>query len=268
MDDMSHRAGRLPGSPVLAWSVALFLLLPLTVIIPVSLTDRHYLSFPEEGISLAHYLQLLTSDAWLGSIGQSLIIASFSALGAVVFGTLCAIGCWRLSPGWAGAIRFLMLVPIIVPNVVYALGLYRFWVDLRLVDTYLGVIIAHVVTGIPFVVIIVGAALSGFDPRLEQAALSLGASTVQTLRRVIIPAILPGIGSGAIFAFIHSWDELVLVLFIASRRIITLPRRFWDGIQENLDPTMAAAAVCLSLLTIGLLLLNMRLTRNSRATER
>lgn len=264
MSDLSHRSARLPGSPVIAWSVALFLLLPLTVVIPVSLTDRHYLSFPEQGLSLAHYIRLFTSEAWLGSIGQSLIIATSSAALSVILGTLCAVGCWRLNPGWAGAIRFLMLIPIIVPNIVYALGLYRFWVDLRLVDTYLGVIIAHVVTGIPFVVILVGASLSGFDPRLEQAALSLGASTPQALRRVVLPAIAPGIGSAAIFAFIHSWDELVLVLFIASRRIITLPRRFWDGIQENLDPTMAAAATCLSVLTIGLLILNSRLTRSKR----
>ena len=157
-----------------------------------------------------------------------------------------------------------MLVPITVPTVVYALGLFRFWVDLRLVDTYTGVIIAHGVMGIIYVVIIVGASLAGFDPRLEQAAYSLGASTLQVLRRVILPAITPGVASGAIFAFIHSWDELILVLFIASRRVVTLPRRFWDGIHENLDPAMAAAAVLLSILTILLLVLNRYFNREER----
>lgn len=264
MSEIDLRSSRVPFSPVLAWSVVLFLLLPLTVVIPVSLTDRSYLSFPQESLSLRHYLALVGSPDWLGSIGQSLLIALGSTAIATVLGTLCAIGCWRIGGAKVELIRFLMLMPAIVPNVVYALGLYRFWVDLRLVDTYLGVIIAHAVTGVPYVVIIVSAALSGFDARLEQASLSLGASTLQTLRAVILPAIAPGVASGAIFAFIHSWDELVLVLFIASRRIVTLPRRFWDGIQENLDPTMAAAAVCLSIATIGLLALNMRLNRNGK----
>ncbi|MEC9433617.1 MAG: ABC transporter permease [Pseudomonadota bacterium] len=264
MSEIDLKSARVPGSPVLAWSVVLFLLLPLTVVIPVSLTDKTYLSFPEEALSLQHYAKLATSEAWLGSIGQSLVIALGSTAIAVTLGTLCAIGCWRIGGARIELIRFLMLMPVIVPNVVYALGLYRFWVDLRLVDTYLGVIIAHAVTGVPYVVIIVTASLSGFDPRLEQASMSLGASAWQTLRAVILPAIWPGIASGGIFAFIHSWDELVLVLFIASRRIVTLPRRFWDGIQENLDPTMAAAAVCLSIATIGLLALNMRLTRGGK----
>lgn len=265
MDETSHPAGRLPGSPVLAWTVVLFLMLPLTVVLPVSLTDRTYLSFPEHAPSLQYYFRFLTSADWLVSIGQSLLIAAASTLIAVVAGTLCAIGCWRLGNGWASMVRFLMLIPIIVPTIVYALGLYRFWVSFGLIDTYAGVIIAHAVTGIPYVVIIVSASLSGFDARLEKASLSLGASAAQTLRWVVLPGILPGIFSGAIFAFIHSWDELVLVLFIASRRIITLPRRFWDGIQENLDPTMAAAAVLLSLLTIGLLSLNLWLARKGGA---
>ena len=264
MEDKNHASGRLPGSSLAAWLVILFLLLPLTVVVPVSLTDRSYLSFPQEALSLQHYATLLSSSSWRSSIFQSLVIALGATGIAVSAGTLCAIGCWRLGSGLSQLVRFLMLLPIIVPSVVYALGLYRFWVDLKLIDSYAGVIIAHAVTGIPYVVIIVSAALAGFDARLEQAAQSLGASSVQTLRRVILPGILPGIASGAIFAFIHSWDELVLVLFIASRRIVTLPRRFWDGIQENLDPAMAAAAVLLCLLTTVLLILNTRLGRQAK----
>ncbi len=156
------------------------------------------------------------------------------------------------------AVRALMLIPMIVPTIVYALGLYRFWIRLGLLDTYLGVIIAHAVTGIPYVVILVSTALAGFDPRLEQAARNLGASPVQTLRRVIVPSIVPGIVSAAIFAFIHSWDELVIVLFIASRAVFTLPRRIWDGINERLDPTMAAVATVLVLVTVALLIVNLR----------
>jgi putative spermidine/putrescine transport system permease protein len=150
---------------------------------------------------------------------------------------------------------------VVVPTIVYALGLYRFWIDLKLLDTYTGIILAHGVTGIPYVVVIVSTALAGFDLRLEQASRSLGAGMVETLRRVILPVIRPAVISGAIFAFIHSWDELVIVLFIASRAVFTLPRRIWDGINDHLDPTMAAVASVLIVLTAALLLVDLWLRR-------
>lgn len=240
----------------MAWAIICFLVLPITVVFAVSVTDRHYLSLPSEGISFQYYGNLLSSREWLSSIGQSFIIACVSTLIAGVAGTLCAIGCWRLSNRTSDAIRLLMLVPIMVPTIVYALGIYQFWIDLRLLDTYTGVIIAHAVTGIPYVVITVSTALAGFDQRLEQASLNLGASMEQTLRLVIIPNIMPGIASGLIFAFIHSWDELVIVLFVAGRGVFTLPRRMWDGINEHLDPTMAAVAAVLILLTVCLLFID------------
>ncbi|WP_230533984.1 ABC transporter permease [Microvirga roseola] len=233
-----------------------FLVLPITVVFAVSVTDKHYLSLPSEGVSFQYYTNLLTSREWLGSIGQSFIIACVSTLIAGAAGTLCAIGCWRLSNRASEAIRLLMLVPIMVPTIVYALGVYQFWIDLRLLDTYTGVIIAHAVTGVPYVVITVSTALAGFDQRLEQASLNLGANMEQTLRLVIIPNIMPGIASGLIFAFIHSWDELVIALFVAGRGVFTLPRRMWDGINEHLDPTMAAVAAVLILLTVGLLFID------------
>lgn len=245
----------------LGWLVICFLVLPITIVFPVSLTDRRYLSLPQDGISFEHYANLLGSREWLTSIGQSFYIGIFSTVIAVAAGTLCAIGCWRLSSRASELVRALMLVPIIVPTIVYALGVYRFWVDFRLLDTYTGVIVVHAVTGIPYVVITVSTALAGFDARLEQAARSLGASTWQTLRRVLLPGILPGLVSGAIFAFIHSWDELVVVLFIASRAVFTLPRRIWDGINEHLDPTMAAVAVILVLLTVVLLTVDLKVRR-------
>jgi len=158
-----------------------------------------------------------------------------------------------------------MLLPIVVPTIVYALGIYRFWVDLRLLDTYTGVILVHAVTGIPYVVVTVSTALAGFDPRLEQAARNLGASQLQALRRVVLPSIMPGVVSGAIFAFIHSWDELVIVLFIASRAVFTLPRRIWDGINEHLDPTMAAVATIMIVLTGLLLVLDLRMRRKKES---
>ncbi|MGL4290919.1 MAG: ABC transporter permease [Phreatobacter sp.] len=240
----------------MAWAIICFLVLPISIVFAVSVTDRTYLSLPQDGMSLQYFRNLLTSREWLSSILHSLIIAVASTAIAAVAGTLCAIGCWRLSNRASNVIRLIMLMPIMVPTIVYALGIYQFWIDLRLIDTYTGVIIAHAVTGLPYVVITVSTALAGFDPRLEQAALNLGASMGQTLRLVIIPNILPGVISGVIFAFIHSWDELVIVLFIAGRGVFTLPRRMWDGINEHLDPTMAAVAAVLVLITLALLFID------------
>jgi len=249
-----------------AWAVICFLVLPITVVFAVSVTDRSYLSLPQDGISFQYYRNLFTSGPWLGSILQSLVIAVVSTAIAVVAGTLCAIGCWRLGTRLADFVRMLMLVPIMVPTIVYALGIYQFWIDLRLIDSLLGLIIAHAVTGLPYVVITVSTALAGFDPRLEQASLNLGASMAQTLRLVIIPNIKPGIASGLIFAFIHSWDEIVIALFIAGRGVFTLPRRMWDGINEELDPTIAAVAAVLVLITVVLLVAELWLRARRQAS--
>ncbi len=246
-------------SKAAAWAVLLFLLLPITIVLPVSLTDQRYLSLPQHELSLQHYARLLTSDAWHSSIGQSLLIATISAAVATTLGTLCAIGCWRVGTRTARAVAGLMLVPLIVPSIVYALGLYRTYAWLGLLDTLPGVILAHSVTGLPYVVILVSTALAGIDPRLEPAARSLGAAPHQVLARILLPLVRPSVLSGALLAFIHSWDELVLVLFIAGRRVFTLPRRMWDGINDKLDPTLAAVAVLLVLVSATLLWLDLRL---------
>ncbi len=259
----NHRPGR--WTIAAAWAVALYLLLPISIVIPVSMTDQRFLSLPQETLSLRHYATVLSSPEWLHSIWQSFLIAIAATAIAVTAGTLCAIGCWRLSRRSTELIRALMLLPIIIPSIVYAIGLYRYFAKLDLLDRFLGVALAHGVTGIPYVVITVSTALAAFDPRLEQAARGMGASLGQTLRWVILPRIAPGIVSGGIFAFIHSWDELVMVLFIASRDVFTLPRRIWDGINENLDPAMAAVAVLLVVFTMLLLLLDLALRKRRDA---
>jgi putative spermidine/putrescine transport system permease protein len=253
-----------PFARGIAWTTILYLLLPIAIVLPVSLTDQRFLSLPQETLSLRHYANLFGSPAWRDSILQSAGIAIGSTLLAVAAGTACALGCWRISRRSTDLIRGLMLLPIIIPSVVYGVGLYRYFGKLDLLDRFWGVVLAHGVTGIPYVVITVSTALAAFDPRLEQAARGMGASLTQTLRWVILPRIMPGMLSGAIFAFIHSWDELVVVLFISSRSVYTLPRRIWNGINENLDPTMAAVAVMLIVLTVGLLVLDLA-TRRKRA---
>ncbi len=230
--------------------VLAFLVLPALIVVPLSLTDTSYLALPQHGLSLQYWRALFTDPQWANGFVQSLGIGACATVLATTAGTLCAIACWRLSSRVGEAIRVLMLVPLIVPTIVYALGLYRFFADLGLLDSFTGVILAHACIGMPYVVITVGAALANFDRRLELAARSLGAPSGYIVWRVILPNIRAGILSGAVFAFITSWDELVIVLFIASRRVQTLPRLIWTGVQESLDPTIAVVAVVLIGVTI------------------
>ena len=152
-----------------------------------------------------------------------------------------------------------------IPPIISAMAFYRMWVDLGLLDSYAGMIAAHAILASPIVLITVAASLANFDLRLEQASRNLGAGIGTTLRRVVLPSIRPGIYGGAVFAFILSWDEIVVALFIAKFRISTLPRRMWDGIRENTDPTVAAAAVVLTVATIVVIAFSLALGHRARA---
>lgn len=250
-----------------AWAALMFLALPALVALPVSLTPKRFLSMPTDALSLRHYANLLGSPEWLSSIWQSLVIALSASAIATVFGTLCAIGLWRLSSRAAEAIRGILLLPLVIPPIISAMAFYRAWVKLGLLDSYAGMILAHAILAAPMVLITVSAALANFDLRLEQASRNLGASLGTTLRRVVLPSIRPGVLAGAVFAFILSWDEIVVALFIAKFRIITLPRRMWDGIRENTDPTVAAAAMVLIAVTIIALALMAWNTRRSATAD-
>lgn len=246
-----------PLTACLAWAVVLFMLLPVFVTIPVSFTDQRFLAFPVDGLSLQYYENLFFTPRWRTALMQSMLVGMASALVATVLGTLCAIGCWRLANRWGNAVRLLVLAPIIVPGIVHALAFYRAWIDLGLLDTYLGLILSHTIIGLPFVVIAVSAALANFDPRIEQAARSLGAGQFETMWRILLPSIRPGILTGWLFAFIASWDEVVVVLFITSFRMQLLPKVVWDSIQEDLDPTVAAVGTIFILITMIALIVPM-----------
>lgn len=249
-----------------AWAALLFLILPLFVAVPVSLTPKRYLSLPKDDLSLRHYIKLFTSEEWLSSIWQSIAIASGAMVIAVFLGTLSAIGLWRLATRFSEVLRGFLLLPLIVPPIVSALAFYQIWVDLNLLDSFLGMIVTHAILGVPFVIITVSTSLANFDLRLEQASRNLGASVGQTMRHVIFPGIKPGILSGAVFAFVLSWDEIVVTLFITQFNVFTFPRRMWDGIREHTDPTLAAAATTLIALTIGAILVHVIVLRR-RGTQ-
>jgi putative spermidine/putrescine transport system permease protein len=234
-----------------AWVAILFLTIPLVVVFPVSFTPDRYLSMPNGNWSLRHYATLIGDPSWMRSIRDSLVIGVASTAISVVLGTMTAIGCWRLSTRLSEIVRMLMLAPMIVPSIVHALGFYQVWAQFNLIDTYTGVVIAHAMKGTPYVVISVSAALANVDLKLEQAARSLGANVVQALWMVIIPAARPGVMAGAVFAFALSWDELVVNLFITSRNVYTLPRKIWDGIQDNINPAIAAIAAVMIVLTLA-----------------
>jgi len=241
-------AGRI--THIAAWVILSILIIPSLVAFPVSVTSKTYLSLPWEGVSLQHFRNLFTSAEWMSSFAQSLVIALASSALATLLGTLAAIGLWRLSGRFIESIRAFLLLPLMVPPIISAMAFYRWWVPMGLIDSYLGIVLAHSILAIPMVVITVSAALANFDPKLEQASRSLGASLAVTIRRVILPGIRPGIVAGALFAFILSWDEIVVTLFISKFDVFTLPRRLWNGMRENTDPTVAAAAVVLICATL------------------
>jgi putative spermidine/putrescine transport system permease protein len=231
-----------------------FLIAPIFMVVPVSFTPERYLSLPTSGISFRHYLAILHNEVWLASLGQSIVVAIAAAAIALVAGVLYSVGSWRLGAPWSAVLIGLALLPLIVPAIVNGVAFFRAWIALDLIDTYVGVILAHAITSLPYVVIGCSVALANLDRRLEQAARGLGASALRTTWSIIVPNILPGIVAGGIFAFVASWDELVVLLFITSRNIYLLPRAIWDGINENVDPTIAAIATLLIALTIlGLL---------------
>jgi putative spermidine/putrescine transport system permease protein len=249
-----------------AWILVGFIFLPFLVVIPVSFSDRPYLSLPQHALSLEHYRELLGDEGWLHAMGKSTLIASFSTVAAVLLGSLCALGVWRMEPGRARWVQSIMLLPLIIPTIVLGLAFYRTWVDLRIVNSAFGVVLAHAITSLPYVFITVSAALAHVDPRLEMAALSLGASMRQVLSWVLVPVVMPGILSGALFAFVHSFDELIIVLFITSRGLETLPKKMWMSLEDDLTPVIACVAVFLSVLTLALLLSELALRSRLKAT--
>ncbi len=217
-----------------------FLLAPLAVILPLAFTSSVFLSYPIPSFSLKWFNELVTADAWRRSIANSLAIGAGATGLATALGTLAALGL-RFRVPLSGALRAFFLLPVVVPAVVLGVGMQTLLVRLGLANTYLGVIVAHAVIGVPFVFVSVSAALGGIDRRIEYAALSLGAAPAMVFRRITLPLALPGILSGAAFAFATSLDEVVLTLFVAGPNQRTLARQMFSTMRENISPTIAAA---------------------------
>jgi putative spermidine/putrescine transport system permease protein len=191
--------------------------------------------------------------AWVNAAKNSVIIGFFATLVATTLGTLAALGLARPEMPFRRAIMAVLISPMIVPLIITATGLFFFYSATGLAGTYLGVILAHATLGIPFVIITVTATLTGFDQSLTRAALGLGASPTQAFFKVTMPLIMPGVISGALFAFVTSFDEVVVVLFVAAHDQQTIPRQMWNGIREQISPAILAVATILVGISIALL---------------
>ncbi len=244
-------------------AIFVFLIAPIFVIVPLSFNELPYftftpemLSFDPAGYSTKWYREFFTEGSWQKAVQNSFVIAIFATLIATFLGTLAALGLSRSQMPFKTAFMALLISPMIVPLIISAAGMYFFYTRIGITSTHLGVILAHAALGTPFVVITVTATLVGFDHSLTRAAASLGADPVRTFFKVILPLILPGMISGALFAFITSFDEVVVVLFIGSVKQRTIPWKMFSGIREEIRPTILAVAtllVCVSILLLTIL---------------
>ena len=208
--------------------ILLFLVLPIVVVMVVSFSSATYLTFPPPAFGLKWYEAYFSSADWLRPTWLSIWVAAVVVVLSTVLGTLAALGIARLPNGLRVVVAGLVLSPLIVPGIVVAIGIYYAFSRYGLVGSPVGLILAHTCLSVPFVVTSVSASLAGIDPRLGHAALSLGATPRATFFQVTLPLIRPGVLVGALFAFIHSFDELIVALFISGSGAVTLPRRMWN----------------------------------------
>lgn len=245
---------------VLTVLASAFLLAPLLAVVPISFTPVRYLQMPEGEYSLRHYRTILENADWHASIVLSAWIALISSLVATALATAFGLGIWYAQPRIAPLIVGFVMLPMVVPPVVSAATLYFFttWLSRQYApigyDTWPGVTLAHVVMIVPFAVVIILVALSRLDRRIEMAARGMGASLWQTTVMVMLPNIRFGIFSAWLLTFVLSWEEIGVTLFITSVQAITLPRRMWMGLRDNIDPAIAAISVLLIAATVVLVL--------------
>ena len=211
------------------------------------------LAFDPEGHSLQWYNDFFTSLNWQGAVRNSVFIAFFATIIATFLGTLASLGLSRPQMPYRTLLMSLLISPMIVPLIITAAGMFFFFAKVNLVATLPGLIIAHTILGIPFVVITVSASLAGFDNNLMRAAANLGGKPIRNFFKIQAPLIAPGVISGALFAFITSFDEIVIVLFVGGPEQYTLPRQMWSGIRNEISPTILAAATILVIFSILLL---------------
>jgi putative spermidine/putrescine transport system permease protein len=254
--------------------VFFFLIAPLFIILPISFNAEQYIFFSEkmlaldpEGFSLRWYKDMIygTKNPWGLATKNSLIIAFFATIGSTILGTVAALGLSSRYMPYKAAFMALLISPMIVPLIISGTAIFFFMAKVGLAATHTGIILSHIILGTPFVVITVTATLTGFDHSVTRAAASLGSNPVNTFMKITLPLIMPGVISGALFAFVTSFDEVVVVLFLAGLENTTIPIQMWVGLREQLSPTIMAVATCLIIMST-LILVSAELLR--RRSER
>jgi putative spermidine/putrescine transport system permease protein len=252
--------------------VFFFLIAPLFVILPLSFNAEQYIHFSAkmlaldpEGFSLRWYEDMIygTKNPWGLATKNSLIIAFFATIGSTLLGTVAALGLSSRHMPYKAAFMALLISPMIVPLIISGTAIFFFMAKVGLAATHTGIIIAHIILGTPFVVITVTATLTGFDHSVTRAAASLGSNPVNTFRKITLPLIMPGVISGALFAFVTSFDEVIVVLFLAGLENTTIPIQMWVGLREQLSPTILAVATCLIVMSTLILVSAELLRRRS-----
>ena len=241
--------------------ILLFMAAPILVVLPISLSSGEMLTLPIPGVSFRWYAELVTNPAWLAAARNSLVVGLSTMALATSLGTLAAIGLHFGRPPARPALLALLSLPMVTPVIVAAVAMYFAFAAAGISGTTPGLVLAHTVLALPYVVLTVLATLEGFDADLLAAAASLGAPPAAAARRVLLPILAPGVAAGAIFAFAISFDELVVALFLAGPDQVTLPRQMYAGINEFLRPTICAAAVVLVLVSMLMLLADAALRR-------
>jgi putative spermidine/putrescine transport system permease protein len=254
--------------------VFFFLIAPLFVILPLSFNAEQYIHFSAkmlaldpEGFSLRWYEDMIfgTKNPWGLATKNSLIIAFFATIGSTILGTVAALGLSSRHMPYKAAFMALLISPMIVPLIISGTAIFFFMAKVGLAATHIGIILSHIILGTPFVVITVTATLTGFDHSVTRAAASLGSNPVNTFMKITLPLIMPGVISGALFAFVTSFDEVIVVLFLAGLENTTIPIQMWVGLREQLSPTILAVATCLIIMST-LILVSAELLR--RRSER
>ena len=257
------RAGRAAGLLAL-----LFMVVPILVIIPLSFTGGAELVYPVPSYSLRWYADFFTRPEWLASIRASLLVGSGAMALATVLGAAAALGLQHLPAPLRHVVASLLMLPMAIPTVIGAVASFFFYARLNLVGTYFGLVLAHATLGLPFVVINVRASLTGLNGDLARAAASLGARPHRVFLRVTGPLIAPGIAIGALFAFATSLDDVVVAMFIGGPSQVTLPRQMFNGLRENISPTILAAATLLTVVSVGMMWATDRLSARARRMGR
>jgi mannopine transport system permease protein len=232
------------------YAILAFVLIPILIILPMAFSETTYLAFPPKGFTFDWFGAFFGDRRWVAALQFSAQIAGMTAILATVIGTMASYAMVRGAGALGSLFQALLVGPIVVPHIALAVALYLFFQNVGLGGTRIGYVMAHAVIAMPFVVFTVAAALASVDPALEDAAMSCGAPRLTAFRLVTLPLILPNVVSGALFAFIISFDEPVVAFFLAGIRDKTLPRMMFDDIEQNLTPIIPAIAVMLTGLSI------------------